>query len=173
MTPLLRQRKEAAYDMASDFTRKVTLNQPTSPTDLSPDKEQASSNSKPKRKPPDGTVDYVVQASETLESISAKCDATPSELVKINKLALRMVFPGQHIFVPDKGALPAKTAHQLNGTMKEGQRSKATSPTDAPKRSKSNERHLNIPGHIEAIIIADGHPQDGQTTVDSATVIPE
>lgn len=118
-------------------------------------------------------MEYIVQASETLESISAKCDATPSELVKINKLALRMVFPGQHIFVPDKDALPAKVSHHVNGGIKEGERSKATSPTDVLKRSISNERHLNIPGHIEAIIVPDEHSLNGHNTVDSVSVMPE
>lgn len=63
----------------------------------SPDKDPTM---KAKSQPPAGTVEHVVDLSETLESISAKYDATPSELVKLNRLALRMVFPGQRIFIP-------------------------------------------------------------------------
>ena len=84
----------------------MTSNFPFSNADTSeklssPEKDIAmSAGGKPKPRAPEGTVEHVVDLSETLESISAKYDATPSELVKINRLALRMVFPGQRIFIP-------------------------------------------------------------------------
>lgn len=43
-----------------------------------------------------------VTASDTLTSIAARFDTTPSELTKLNKLTTRFVYPGQVIAVPDK-----------------------------------------------------------------------
>lgn len=43
-----------------------------------------------------------VTASDTLTSIAARFDTTPSELTKLNKLVTRFVYPGQVIAVPDK-----------------------------------------------------------------------
>ncbi|XP_064597789.1 LOW QUALITY PROTEIN: oxidation resistance protein 1-like [Liolophura sinensis] len=62
---------------------------------------QAPSEKKVKRQQPKGTIEYQVQVSNTLESIAAQFDTTPSELAKLNKLPSRMIFPGQVIYVPD------------------------------------------------------------------------
>ena len=43
-----------------------------------------------------------MEATDTLMSVAARFDTTPSELVKLNRLAARTVFPGQVIRVPDK-----------------------------------------------------------------------
>lgn len=43
-----------------------------------------------------------VKASDTLTSVAARFDTTPSELAKMNRLATRLVFPGQVLYVPDK-----------------------------------------------------------------------
>ncbi|KAK2556344.1 Nuclear receptor coactivator 7 [Acropora cervicornis] len=49
-------------------------------------------SSKVKRKPPQGTKEYL---------IALRFNTTPSELTRINKLSSRMLFPGQSLFVPD------------------------------------------------------------------------
>ena len=41
------------------------------------------------------TLAYTVQNSDTLTSLPARFDTTPSELVAINKLHSRLIFPGQ------------------------------------------------------------------------------
>ncbi|CAD5222596.1 unnamed protein product [Bursaphelenchus okinawaensis] len=46
------------------------------------------------------TMSYVVRETDTLEGIAAAHDCTVGELVKLNRMALRMVFPGQKILVP-------------------------------------------------------------------------
>ncbi|XP_015910390.2 oxidation resistance protein 1 isoform X2 [Parasteatoda tepidariorum] len=51
---------------------------------------------------PQGTEQYKVADSETLAGIAARFDTTPSELAKLNRLAARIVFPGQLLFVPEK-----------------------------------------------------------------------
>lgn len=43
-----------------------------------------------------------MSANDTLTSIAARFDTTPSELTKLNKLSTRYVYPGQVIAVPDK-----------------------------------------------------------------------
>ncbi|KAL9963260.1 hypothetical protein ACROYT_G032443 [Oculina patagonica] len=58
---------------------------------------------KVKRRPPDGTKEYLVDTNDTLAKIALSFDTTPSELTRINKLSSRMLFPGQTLFVPDKG----------------------------------------------------------------------
>lgn len=45
-----------------------------------------------------------MEASDTLTSVAARFDTTPSELCKINRLAARTVFPGQVIRVPVKSS---------------------------------------------------------------------
>ncbi|XP_069180611.1 oxidation resistance protein 1 isoform X9 [Procambarus clarkii] len=56
--------------------------------------------------PPLPSMTYTVSGNDTLTSIAARFDTTPSELAKLNKLSTRFVYPGQVIVVPDKtGAL--------------------------------------------------------------------
>ncbi|XP_026678581.1 uncharacterized protein LOC113466943 [Diaphorina citri] len=48
------------------------------------------------------TTTYTVEASDTLTSVAARFDTTPSELAILNRLHSRTVFPGQVIRVPEK-----------------------------------------------------------------------
>lgn len=50
---------------------------------------------------PADSLEYVVKSSDTLESIAARHDCMPTELMKLNRLHSRMVFAGQILFVPD------------------------------------------------------------------------
>ncbi|XP_071455501.1 nuclear receptor coactivator 7 isoform X2 [Hetaerina americana] len=52
---------------------------------------------------PMNTITYTVEASDTLTSVAARFDTTPSELCKLNRLASRLIFPGQLLYVPAKG----------------------------------------------------------------------
>ncbi|GLH04465.1 Oxidation resistance protein 1, partial [Gryllus bimaculatus] len=52
--------------------------------------------------PPVNTTTYTVSAHDTLTSVAARFDTTPSELAEINRLATRLVFPGQVLQVPLK-----------------------------------------------------------------------
>lgn len=53
---------------------------------------------------PKGTKPYTVGDTDTLEKISLIFNSTPSELLHLNKLNTRMVFPGQILFVPEKSS---------------------------------------------------------------------
>ncbi|KAL3847555.1 hypothetical protein ACJMK2_018460 [Sinanodonta woodiana] len=57
---------------------------------------------KGKKTQPEGTFEYTTQDHDTLESIAAHYDVTPSELTKINKLSSRFIYPGQVLYIPDK-----------------------------------------------------------------------
>ncbi|CAF1235444.1 unnamed protein product [Adineta ricciae] len=50
---------------------------------------------------PKGTISYTVGNTDTLEKIALHFNLTPSELLQLNKLNTRIVFPGQVLFVPD------------------------------------------------------------------------
>ncbi|KHJ96175.1 LysM domain protein [Oesophagostomum dentatum] len=45
-------------------------------------------------------MDYTVQGADSLERIAASHDCTVGELMKLNRMSSRMVFPGQKILVP-------------------------------------------------------------------------
>lgn len=44
---------------------------------------------------PQGTIEYVVAANDTIASVAARFNTTPSELARINKNSGHFIFPGQ------------------------------------------------------------------------------
>ncbi|CAH1774592.1 unnamed protein product [Owenia fusiformis] len=89
---------------------------------------------------PKGTIPYDVTTSDTLEGIAARFDTTPTNLIKLNKLHLRMVFPGQTIYIPDKDYVPSDppTPDEPN----------KSSPTNNKLKSPPP---LKSPGHAERV----------------------
>ncbi|GFR70468.1 oxidation resistance protein 1 [Elysia marginata] len=59
------------------------------------------------RQKPKGTFEYIVEDRDTLIKIGAHFDVTPSELMKVNKMMSRNVFPGQTLFIPDPNYVPS------------------------------------------------------------------
>ncbi|XP_076270958.1 TLD domain-containing protein mustard isoform X3 [Rhynchophorus ferrugineus] len=62
-----------------------------------------STNSLSERKktgPPENTTTYTVADRDTLTSVAARFDTTPSELTKLNRLGTPYIFPGQQLYVP-------------------------------------------------------------------------
>ncbi|XP_012262502.2 oxidation resistance protein 1 isoform X8 [Athalia rosae] len=49
------------------------------------------------------TIPYTVSDRDTLTSVAARFDTTPSELTKLNRLGSTFVYPGQQLRVPAKG----------------------------------------------------------------------
>lgn len=85
-----------------------------------------------------------VKASDTLTSVAARFDTTPSELAKMNRLATRLVFPGQVLFVPDKR--PGGQAGQTTpDTSLEGQDSEGQDDGD-PTSPKASAGDGDCPG---------------------------
>lgn len=69
------------------------------------DKTKAQNSSRVETVPTPGvtqypTVIYEVQSGDTLTSVAARFDITPSELCRVNRLVCRSLFPGQQIKVP-------------------------------------------------------------------------
>ncbi|XP_016837980.1 oxidation resistance protein 1 isoform X4 [Nasonia vitripennis] len=52
---------------------------------------------------PINTIAYTVGDRDTLTSVAARFDTTPSELSKLNRLGSTFVYPGQQLWVPTKG----------------------------------------------------------------------
>ncbi|CAF0960335.1 unnamed protein product [Rotaria sordida] len=80
---------------------------PQSPTDTQNllNKSTMNTNREPRRSrttcQPKGTIPYIVGNSDTLEKIALHFNLTPSELLQLNKLYSRIVFPGQILYVPE------------------------------------------------------------------------
>ncbi|XP_014478019.1 PREDICTED: nuclear receptor coactivator 7 isoform X2 [Dinoponera quadriceps] len=52
---------------------------------------------------PINTIAYTVGDRDTLTSVAARFDTTPSELSKLNRLGSTFIYPGQQLWVPAKG----------------------------------------------------------------------
>ncbi|KAA0708168.1 Nuclear receptor coactivator 7 140 kDa estrogen receptor-associated protein [Triplophysa tibetana] len=65
------------------------------------DNSKSYSQMKKVKSKPAGTVEYTVEATDTLNSIALKFNNTPNQLVQLNRLYSRSVVPGQTLFVPD------------------------------------------------------------------------
>ncbi|XP_050541418.1 oxidation resistance protein 1 isoform X4 [Daktulosphaira vitifoliae] len=98
-------------------------------------KEQLSERKMPK--PPIATITYKVEASDTLTSVAARFDTTPSELAILNRLSSRTVFPGQVIRVPDKKRLSVSESDASQGTLSNLDLSETNSSTSAEGESKT------------------------------------
>ncbi|XP_050307317.1 oxidation resistance protein 1 isoform X8 [Anthonomus grandis grandis] len=69
--------------------------------------------------PPENTTTYTVVDRDTLTSVAARFDTTPSELTKLNRLATPYIFPGQQLYVPlresvkedSEGSTPVEDVH--------------------------------------------------------------
>jgi len=69
--------------------------------------DSSTSFSSTKRKQqPVGTLEYQVEANDTIEKIALKWNTIPSEIQHLNRLVTRMIFPGQILYVPDPNYVP-------------------------------------------------------------------
>ncbi|XP_014668482.1 PREDICTED: oxidation resistance protein 1-like isoform X2 [Priapulus caudatus] len=104
---------------------------------------------------PPGTIRYAVTGSDTLHSIAAKFDTTPSEVKKLNKLFSTTVFAGQTMYVPDPDyvipspspveAIPTVTSPEKGGPVFNfTAKPEAKSPTSPASVSPK-------PGHVERV----------------------
>ncbi|XP_043472953.1 oxidation resistance protein 1 isoform X6 [Leptopilina heterotoma] len=114
---------------------------------------------------PISTTAYTVGDRDTLTSVAARFDTTPSELSKLNRLGSTFIYPGQQLWVPTKG----------EGCLREGVTAEAPSPDlaqdhdsqdDLPPEEKElldNLRPVSPkPGHLERVKT----PQSNTTIMD-------
>lgn len=73
---------------------------------------------------------------DTLTSVAARFDTTPSELTGLNKLNSNFIYPGQQLLVPDKSAA-ASVAGSSDGT--DGDGASAGGGTDDKQRHVSSD----------------------------------
>ncbi|XP_057666592.1 oxidation resistance protein 1 isoform X18 [Diorhabda carinulata] len=108
--------------------------------------------------PPENTTVYTVADRDTLTSVAARFDTTPSELTKLNRLATPYIFPGQQLYVPNReqpendseGSTPVEDSHD-----------------DLPPAEKELLENLRPvspkPGHVERVRTP-SCPQGGSST---------
>ncbi|XP_059365158.1 oxidation resistance protein 1-like isoform X2 [Carassius carassius] len=99
---------------------------------------------------PKGTMEYVVESRDTLNSIALKFDTTPNELVQLNKLFSRAVVAGKVLYVPDPEYISSAESSPslspispLSPTSSEADLQKATTVSDDVRRRHSTP----APGH--------------------------
>ncbi|KAG5888498.1 hypothetical protein JTB14_015743 [Gonioctena quinquepunctata] len=96
--------------------------------------------------PPENTTLYTVADRDTLTSVAARFDTTPSELTKLNRLATPYIFPGQQIYVPNR---------ETTENESEGSTPVEDSHDDLPLEEKELLENLRPvspkPGHVERV----------------------
>ncbi|XP_055923600.1 oxidation resistance protein 1 isoform X2 [Eupeodes corollae] len=123
------------------------------------------------------TVTYTVGNRDTLTSVAARFDTTPSELTHLNRLNSSFVYPGQQLLVPDKNAKDDISIGSGTGDEKGSSVSGKSSPVE---RKLSTEDSMAIeekdildglrpgspkPGHIERISPKNGSEISGDDPV--------
>ncbi|XP_025419082.1 oxidation resistance protein 1 isoform X3 [Sipha flava] len=98
-------------------------------------KEQLSERKMPKL-PPIATITYKVEASDTLTSVAARFDTTPSELAILNRLSSRTLFPGQALRVPDKKRISVSESDASQGGLSNLDLSETNSITSVDGESR-------------------------------------
>ncbi|KRK02677.1 nuclear receptor coactivator 7 isoform X8 [Drosophila yakuba] len=105
------------------------------------------------------TISYTVGNRDTLTSVAARFDTTPSELTHLNRLNSSFIYPGQQLLVPDKSAKDdafSSSTNDADGASLSGK----SSPVER-KLSADESREKDIleglrpgspkPGHIERV----------------------
>uniref|UniRef100_A0A8C1SYI9 Oxidation resistance protein 1 n=1 Tax=Cyprinus carpio TaxID=7962 RepID=A0A8C1SYI9_CYPCA len=94
---------------------------------------------------PKGTMEYVVESRDTLNSIALKFDTTPNELVQLNKLFSRAVVPGKVLYVPDPEYISSADSSPSLSPI--SPLSPTSSEADLEKDSDDVHRRHSTPGH--------------------------
>ncbi|XP_030374073.1 uncharacterized protein LOC115623726 isoform X4 [Scaptodrosophila lebanonensis] len=112
------------------------------------------------------TISYTVGNRDTLTSVAARFDTTPSELTHLNRLNSSFIYPGQQLLVPDKSAKDDASTSSSTGTGDEkggggGSVSGKSSPIERKLSNDETREEKDIleglrpgspkPGHIERI----------------------
>ncbi|KAL7727214.1 hypothetical protein ACLKA6_004477 [Drosophila palustris] len=113
------------------------------------------------------TISYTVGNRDTLTSVAARFDTTPSELTHLNRLNSSFIYPGQQLLVPDKSAKDdASTSstgtNEGGGGGGGGSISGKSSPIERKFSSDESKQEKDIleglrpgspkPGHIERVV---------------------
>nr|CAH7760996.1 unnamed protein product [Callosobruchus chinensis] len=149
--PWLRSKSRSVdHGITTPFDLDTLRSKVDSQFDRSLDKDiDGSANSlaeKKKTGPPENTTVYTVADRDTLTSVAARFDTTPSELTKLNRLATPYIFPGQQLYVPCRDQVEEES---------EGSTPVEDSHDDLPPEEKElldNLRPVSPkPGHVERV----------------------
>ncbi|XP_059619714.1 oxidation resistance protein 1 isoform X4 [Phlebotomus argentipes] len=124
--------------------------------------ERLSRDAEKKKAPPIPTTTYTVGDRDTLTSVAARFDTTPSELSKLNRLVSSFIYPGQQLLVPDKSAI----VESGEGSTTSGKSSPTGKSTDDLHEEKELLDGLRPgspkPGHIERVSSPNVHGQHNE-----------
>lgn len=80
------------------------------------------------------TITYTVKDRDTLTSVAARFDTTPSELTQLNRLASSFIYSGQQLLVPDKNAKASADGESDASTERS-----TNSPTDGRRKGSQED----------------------------------
>lgn len=86
------------------------------------------------------TITYTVGDRDTLTSVAARFDTTPSELTQLNRLGSSFIYSGQTLLVPDKSKIKdddtsSETSIDTEGS-KDKSRKSSSNTDDIPQQEK-------------------------------------
>lgn len=86
------------------------------------------------------TITYTVGDRDTLTSVAARFDTTPSELTQLNRLGSSFIYSGQTLLVPDKSQMKDDdTSSETSGdtdASKDKSRKSSSNTDDIPQQEK-------------------------------------
>lgn len=104
---------------------------------------------------PENTTAYTVGERDTLTSVAARFDTTPSELSKLNRLGSTFVYPGQKLWVPTKGEARSESQSSQIDASSPDPNHDHDSQDDLPPEEKELLGNLRPsspkPGHMERV----------------------
>uniref|UniRef100_T1PAR9 Oxidation resistance protein 1 n=1 Tax=Musca domestica TaxID=7370 RepID=T1PAR9_MUSDO len=107
------------------------------------------------------TINYTVGNRDTLTSVAARFDTTPSELTHLNRLNSSFIYPGQQLLVPDKSAKDnvstSSTDDKAGGSSASGKSSPVDRKLSVEEQNDADDILDSLrpgspkPGHIERV----------------------
>ena len=96
-----------------------------------------------------GTIEYTVDTNDTIERIALKWNTIPSDILHLNRLSTRMLFPGQVLYVPDPNYVPKSPILAKSPTLSPTNKASPQLVFDRLSHIKMRHNSATKPGHIE------------------------
>ncbi|XP_022110273.1 nuclear receptor coactivator 7-like isoform X2 [Acanthaster planci] len=97
---------------------------------------------------PSGTLQHIVAGNDTLDSIALQFESTPTQLMRLNHLSSRMLFPGQILYVPDPDSPEPLCLSPSSTTKKTFDLPVVSQKADVPKvtqtKTSANSRRFHL-----------------------------
>ncbi|XP_063696016.1 oxidation resistance protein 1 isoform X3 [Culicoides brevitarsis] len=128
--------------------------------------ERTNREEKKKSTTPVPTITYTVGDRDTLTSVAARFDTTPSELTQLNRLGSSFIYPGQTLQVPDKSKKIDSDDATSEASSEHLPHATDELPIDEKELLEGLRPTSPRPGHIERVISPAGAPSAAGTTED-------